>query len=382
MQKKDSVMNQNTFEALFDQFPNPLIITDVNGSIELMNHKFKDIYNDSIENSGKDGLSLLFTGNPQLYDTLISKIKTGNEWTCEINFDHKNKENCWKAIELKPINDLDGKGKNFLIIIEDITMWKFREKKLYELLTISEETNKLKSAYLTNVSHELRTPLNAILGFSELLINRDNGIDFSGYPEIIHRSALRLSDIINDLIYMSKIETGTIEITINKFNIVELLKDSIQRYELAASNKNLYIHLSTSTDVLLVELSSELLSSCINNLLNYAINYTNDGGIDVILEELADNDVRYVIIRIIDTGIGISKERLSLFFEEFRQMDVSMTKIHEESGMGFKLTKDYIKKMGGQITAESELGKGSKFTIILPIVFRGTIQVANEALIL
>jgi PAS domain S-box-containing protein len=382
MQKKDSVMNQNTFEALFDQFPNPLIITDVNGSIEWMNHKFKDIYNDSIENSGKDGLSLLFTGNPQLYDTLISKIKTGNEWTCEINFDHKNKENCWKAIELKPINDLDGKGKNFLIIIEDITMWKFREKKLYELLTISEETNKLKSAYLTNVSHELRTPLNAILGFSELLINRDNGIDFSGYPEIIHRSALRLSDIINDLIYMSKIETGTIEITINKFNIVELLKDSIQRYELAASNKNLYIHLSTSTDVLLVELSSELLSSCINNLLNYAINYTNDGGIDVILEELADNDVRYVIIRIIDTGIGISKERLSLFFEEFRQMDVSMTKIHEESGMGFKLTKDYIKKMGGQITAESELGKGSKFTIILPIVFRGTIQVANEALIL
>lgn len=381
MQKKDSVMNQNTFEALFDQFPNPLIITDVNGSIEWMNHKFKDIYNDFIENSGKDGLSLLFTGNPQLYDTLISKINTGNEWTCEINFDHKNKENCWKAIELKPINDLDGKGKNFLIIIEDITMWKFREKKLYELLTISEETNKLKSAYLTNVSHELRTPLNAILGFSELLINRDNGIDFSGYPEIIHRSALRLSDIINDLIYMSKIETGTIEITINKFNIVELLKDSIQRYELAASNKNLYIHLSTSTDVLLVELSSELLSSCINNLLNYAINYTNDGGIDVILEELADNDIRYVIIRIIDTGIGISKERLSLFFEEFRQMDVSMTKIHEESGMGFKLTKDYIKKMGGHITAESELGKGSKFTIILPIVFRGTIQDANQAVI-
>jgi len=366
-------IDQNIFPAMFEEFPFPLVLTDTEGFIKLINGKFHELLDFSFNELVNKSLSILFVNNTFEYSIIEENIKACNHWTGEISNKNKNGEIHWDNVVLSPIGNKEKIITNFLVIIEDITLRKFKENKLEESKNISDESNRLKSAFLANISHELRTPINGILGFSEMLSDDCSDDERLVYQKTIHSSALRLSELINDLLSFSRIESGQLEVNNVEFNIIDLLKSLKQQYEIAANSKNLYIELVSHANEIFVELDPKLLSSCISNLLNNAINYTNIGGIKIVIIETRDTGERKVVIDVEDTGNGISQERLNIIFEEFRQMDMGMPRIFEDSGMGFKITKEYVEKMGGTINVESELGKGSKFTIILPAKVKSTI---------
>jgi PAS domain S-box-containing protein len=189
-------IDQKTLQVLFNQFPLILIVTDNEGEIEYVNLKFKEDYAKTLEQLDEEGLGILFSDNPLDYTLMMEKIESGSRWNYEICNRENNRETRWQTIDLSPIKNEDGTITNFLILVEDITERKFREKELEELKTIAEETSRLKSAFLSNMSHEIRTPVNAIIGLSEMLLHEVSEDDRITFQEIIHKQALRSSDII------------------------------------------------------------------------------------------------------------------------------------------------------------------------------------------
>ena len=229
----------------------------------------------------------------------------------------------------------------------------------------AEESDRLKSAFLANMSHEIRTPMNSILGFTDLLSDQVySGEEKQQYITIIKKSGERLINTINDIIDISRIESGEEKPAITETNINEQLDEIIKIFKPETNKKNLGLKaLKTLPDHQTQILTDKnKFFGIVTNLVKNAIKFTDSGGI-TISYQLKDNQLEFVIT---DTGIGIEKEKQAGIFDRFVQAETDHHRLHEGSGLGLSITRSYIEMLGGKIWIESEPGKGSSFYFTLP----------------
>jgi signal transduction histidine kinase len=233
------------------------------------------------------------------------------------------------------------------------------------------EMNRLKSDFLATVSHELRTPLNSIIGFSDVLSSIDSLNEKQGrYVENIQRSGRMLLEMINDILDLAKIESGKMKIHLTQFPIQRVIAAQCDMARPLTERKN--IDLDYHVEANLPELVQDQgkIQQVLNNLLSNAIKFTPEGGrIDIRASRDQTGELRMVVE---DTGVGISDEDKVAVFEKFRQGSTvlpsgdAMTREYSGTGLGLSIVKELCRLLGGEILLESELGKGSKFTVRLP----------------
>jgi PAS domain S-box-containing protein len=242
----------------------------------------------------------------------------------------------------------------------------------------AEESDRLKSAFLANMSHEIRTPLNAILGFSRLLKDvNDSQEKTDDYVEIIESSGQQLLNIIDDILEISKIEAGQISISPDIININKIMRELFQLYSRQVELKNLkLLFLGDYRNDFYTLTDENRLKQIMCNLLNNAIKFTSEGKIQFGYE-LDEDDIRFYVI---DTGIGLSEEDLSIIFKPFRQVETGSTRSYGGNGLGLSISKALVKKLGGTLSVESEPLKGSSFSFTIPYIRCATPSTANETL--
>ncbi|MEJ5245917.1 MAG: PAS domain S-box protein [Bacteroidota bacterium] len=232
---------------------------------------------------------------------------------------------------------------------------------------IADQANRAKSEFLANMSHEIRTPMNAILGFSDIMIKSIREQPFRGYLETIQKSGRTLLALINDILDLSKIEAGRIELQPEPVNIAETLNDIYQIFFEQANQRKLKFDLDIQEnppDNLFLD--EVRIRQVLINLVGNAIKFTKEGGVYISLSHnKVDNQHYNLKIDVKDTGIGIAPEDKDLIFESFRQASTVSVKHFGGTGLGLAISSRLVKMMGGEITVESELGKGSTFTVRL-----------------
>ncbi len=252
-----------------------------------------------------------------------------------------------------------------LSIFRDISERKAYEIELQNAKEKAEEMNRLKSNFLANMSHELRTPMIGILGFSELLKNDIANPYHKDMASTIYSSGKRLLDTLNLLLDLARLESNKHEIKYKKINIGQLVKEALKNFDGFATSKNLYLKTVVKNDVY-SNLDERIFIQILNNLINNALKFTEHGGITIEVESVKIENSYWSVIKVIDTGIGIPKESLDIIFEEFRQVSEGYNRHFEGTGLGLTLTKKSVELMNGLISVESELGKGSAFTMKFP----------------
>lgn len=228
------------------------------------------------------------------------------------------------------------------------------------------EMDRLKSVFLASMSHELRTPLNSIIGFTGIILKGMTGeINEEQKKQLtmVKNSASHLLNLINDVLDISKIEAGKVELSLDEFKLIDVVKEVVDSFLLIASEKRLQLTYEVPEDIMLFS-DKRRLKQVLMNLVSNAAKFTDKGSITVIARIQEDNRLEVCVI---DTGIGIKQEEMSKLFQPFQQIDAAMTKKHEGTGLGLYLTKKLTILLGGDISAKSEYGKGSKFifTVLL-----------------
>jgi len=233
------------------------------------------------------------------------------------------------------------------------------------------EANRTKSIFLANMSHELRTPLNAIIGYSEML--EEEADDF-GYEDIIpdlqkiQKAGTHLLSLINDILDISKIEAGKVELYLEDFDLKELLDEIVVTIQPVIDNKSNQLAVEVADNVGSVRADVTKLRQVVFNLLSNSAKFTEKGtiGINIKREEHLGGD--WIEIVVTDTGIGMNEEQQTKIFSEFMQADSSTTRKYGGTGLGLPISRHFCRLMGGDITVESEVGKGSSFTVRLPAI--------------
>lgn len=243
---------------------------------------------------------------------------------------------------------------------------------------MAEAANRAKSNFLANMSHELRTPLNAIIGFSEMLL-RDIGGKLTekqrGYVKDILESGTHLLSLINDILDLSKVESGALELEYSPVDIREIIDESILFIKEKALKHRMEINIDVSEDILVVEGDRKRLKQVLVNLLSNAAKFTPDGGrITVRTRRISGNTLEppvrgtdFVEISVEDTGTGIRPEDMDKLFMPFQQIGSAYEKKHEGTGLGLALCKRIVERHQGKIFVKSELGKGSIFSFVVPV---------------
>ncbi|MBN1985844.1 MAG: response regulator, partial [Prolixibacteraceae bacterium] len=229
-----------------------------------------------------------------------------------------------------------------------------------------EEANKLKSEFLSNMSHELRTPLNSIMALSKVLLQQAQtklSDDENNYLEIIERNGRRLLAIINDILDLSKIEAGKMDVVSQNVSVVSLLQTTAESLQTLAGEKNLQLAVEIPESLPTVVTDEFRLHQVLVNIIGNAIKFTEKGGVVI----SATQHQEYINITVKDTGIGISKEMQEYIFDEFRQADGSISRQYQGTGLGLAIARKIMVILGGSISVKSKPGEGSEFTIHLPI---------------
>jgi len=242
------------------------------------------------------------------------------------------------------------------------------------------ESNKLKSQFLANVSHELRTPLTSIIGFAELLreASASDGGRFLRYSENIMSSGRLLLGIINDLLDLAKIEAGRMELHLGTVELSQLAHNLIDFMRPLAQKKNLQLAADVPDNFPPIVSDSGRIQQILYNLLSNAVKFTTDGGVVELKLRVLDDG--HVTLAVRDTGVGIAPEQMANVFEKFRQLDGSMTREHGGTGLGLAISKELAAVLGGTISVESEVGKGSIFTVTLPMQAPNLVHTAEVRL--
>ncbi len=260
------------------------------------------------------------------------------------------------------------------IAIENVRLFREIQDKSRQL----ETANKHKSEFLANMSHELRTPLNAIIGFSEVLLERLFGEvneKQDDYLKDIHSSGKHLLPLINDILDLSKVEAGRMELDVATFDLPAAITNAMTLIRERAQKHDIALGLEADPQLGEIVADERKFKQILLNLLSNAVKFTPDGGrIDVRARRDGDD----VVVAVHDTGIGIAPEDQEAVFEEFRQVGRNYTNKQEGTGLGLALTRKFVELHGGRIWLESEPGKGSTFTFTIPATAMSLILIVED----
>ena len=241
----------------------------------------------------------------------------------------------------------------------------------------AEEANRAKSTFLANMSHELRTPMNAIIGFSEILVERlETTIDakYLGFLRSILTSGQHLLAIINDILDLSKVEAGKMEIYPETFNVRSAIESVCHVMHGLSSRKGVTFDIDVAPDVDTIETDHAKFKQIVYNLVSNAVKFSLSSGVVTIrarrLQQIGGVSER-IVVSVIDRGIGIAPQHQRLIFDEFQQVDSAVSRQYGGTGLGLSLVKKFVELQGGSIDVRSSIGEGSEFTFVLPKRFEG-----------
>jgi signal transduction histidine kinase len=252
-----------------------------------------------------------------------------------------------------------------VIAIENVRLFREIREKNQQLETASRH----KSQFLANMSHELRTPLNAIIGFTRLVLRKTEGQIAPLQKENLQKvlvSSEHLLNLINGVLDLSKVEAGRMEVFAETFKLDEVVRIAVSTVEPMLKDGRVRLVTEIAPEMPQLHTDRDKLKQSLLNLLSNAAKFTEKGQIKV--SAWPENGSLKLVVS--DTGIGMTPEALKVIFDEFRQADMSTTRKYGGTGLGLALVKKFVELMGGAIAAESEAGKGSKFTVTLPIDYR------------
>ena len=254
-------------------------------------------------------------------------------------------------------------------VLTNITERVKLENELISAKEKAEESERLKTAFLANMSHEIRTPMNGILGFTQMLSEPGLTEDqIHEYIDIVNKSGMRLLDTINDIIEISKIESGEARVVLSDVNVEEVMQYHLGFFRPQANLKKLEFTLKSQVtgESAKIRTDKYKLNSILTNLIRNAIKFTDGGGIEI--GNYVDGENLCFFVK--DSGIGIPEERQAAIFERFVQADYKLSRTHEGSGLGLAIARAYAESLGGSVSVVSAPGKGSTFTCILPYSIR------------
>lgn len=311
-----------------------------------------------------------------------------------------NGERVWISWTNKVVLNAQGQIEEILSIGNDITERLQAEKEIRDLnaslekrvtlrtvelqsaLIRAEAADKIKSAFLATMSHELRTPLNSIIGFTGIILQGLAGPlndEQTKQLGMVRGSAKHLLELINDVLDISKIEAGQLEVHFEAFDLIALIERVVTGLKPALEKKGLQLNVNISPDLDTIYSDRRRLEQILINLINNAIKFTEKGSVSITAELLKDlkpafnaSPIPFLKLSVADTGIGIKAQDLDLLFQPFRQIDSGLSRTHDGTGLGLAICRRLLELMGGQIIAESEWSKGSEFIVLLPI--QGVVQ--------
>ncbi|MFZ5940309.1 MAG: PAS domain S-box protein [Bacteroidota bacterium] len=351
------------FKSLIDLAVDAILLGDPNGAIIGVNEQAARLTGYSKEELLSCNIRALFSDEelskvPLRYDLLQQGETVRNNRLL------KTRDGRLIPIEMNTKLMPDSTYQTF---IRDMTERYRAEEELRVALEKAQESDRLKSAFLANMSHEIRTPMNGILGFAELLKRSDlTGEKKDEYLDIIRKSGLRMLSIINDLIDISKVESGQMEVELSSVDINEQLDYVHDFFGPEVSGKGLSISVSKTLEPphSYIETDREKLLAILINLVKNAVKFTFKGSIRFGYE-LRDQVLEFFVS---DSGTGIPEEKLDSIFERFVQADLSMTKNYEGAGLGLSISRAYVEMLGGTIRVESVVNQGSDFYFTIPYI--------------
>ena len=347
----------NMSEFIYYSLNVPVMVYDSKEKLKLLNdaaYSFLNVKKEQLEQASIEKLFKLskkqvfeFGENSQSIDTIC----------------FHNAKDCNLAVN--KIHDDYGDMIGYIIVVTDLSERVKAMKQLEEAMKEAEFANKAKSTFLANMSHEIRTPMNAIIGFSELLLKMDINDEVRSHVQDIKWSSHNLLAIINDILDISKIESGKMELIPDNYYTIRLLDDVLLIIDEQAKKKGLQLVVKIDQTIPKQLYGDKVrIRGVLINILNNAVKYTDEGSITFEVLTISKNEDRIKLaFRVTDTGRGIKEENLKTLFDIFERFDQRMNHGIEGSGLGLAIAKGYTELMGGQIKISSEYGKGSVFTI-------------------
>ncbi len=297
---------------------------------------------------------------------VVAALAPGAQWSGELPF--MRQDGTWGVCEVTvlPIGD-DSAWIATLAVCRDITERKRTEQALYRAKDAAEAASRAKSAFLANMSHELRTPLTAIIGYSELL-ETEVGQNSRLHDDLgkIQNAGQHLLQLINDVLDLSKIEAGKVDLQIGPCDLAQLVEDVATAMRPVVERQHNRLCLAASAANAKIYTDAVKLRQVLINLVSNAAKFTEQGAVTIAVDEHADEQNRRWRLRVSDTGIGIAPEDMHLLFQDFQQINGGIASVRGGTGLGLALSRRLCELLGAAITVESQPGVGSTFTVHLP----------------
>jgi signal transduction histidine kinase len=369
--KKREEINQRLTDAL-EQIPHGMSFWDTDDRLIQANKKSRDLWQSfdidfGVGQTRSEMRELMLSQNA----IVLGEGKTKDDRFVE-------REKFWRELksdEVRETDFADGSTRSFtttrlkdgstLVFGSDVTELKKREKDLELAKREADEANEAKSQFLANMSHELRTPLNAVIGLTEMLKEdaTDDGYDDYVEPlDRIHGASRHLLTLINDVLDLSKIEAGKIELFFETFLISDIMRDIVSTSQPLANKNNNELILENNLKLNSVYADQTRVRQIVLNLVSNACKFTEDGQVTIGLAAKSTEEQQILEISVSDTGIGMSEEQVGRLFQAFTQADSSTTRKYGGTGLGLIITKHLSRIMGGDVTVSSTEGKGTTFT--------------------
>jgi PAS domain S-box-containing protein len=363
----------NRISLMLNNLKLGMVEFDLSGKIQLAHDKFYEIFEWPAEQLTGTCISTLIVDNaePEYLNNLLDSYTSSQGVVLELPLYTYNKNIMWALCSIAPQYGQNNTRIGSVMVVFDITPQKNLESELRSERAKAEEALEVRKSIMANVSHELRTPLNAIVGMSSLLKDTPLNAEQSEYVDTLKNSSHGLLILINDILDVAKIESGSLVLENTVFSLHQSIHILRKGLNVKAQEKGIKLRLITDSDLHGYHLGDPTrLNQVITNLVGNAIKFTNEGSVDIILDLIENiDDKQKIRISIKDTGIGIPEDRIDNIFMKFSQADASTTRKFGGTGLGLNIANDIVHLMGGNIAVTSIVGAGSEFSfeICLPI---------------
>jgi PAS domain S-box-containing protein len=323
------------------------------------------------EVAGRDiGLLRCAETGSEEFDELKAALAGRRNCTVELVLQRKDETPYWASLSVSVVQDASGRATHFVGVMTDISEHKRAEEELRAAKEAAEAASRSKSTFLANMSHELRTPLNAIIGYSEMLQEENQG---EGNEELvadlqrIHGAGKHLLGLINDILDLSKIEAGKLDLYLETFGVPEMIRGVVGTIRPLIEKNGNTLEVICPEEIGSMRADLTKVRQALLNLLSNASKFTEHGTVTITVARQEADERDWLSIEVRDSGIGMKPDQMGRLFQPFMQADSSTTRKYGGTGLGLMITRRFCQMMGGDIAVKSAEGVGSTFTIRLPI---------------
>jgi hypothetical protein len=373
------VKHTRVLESILDSMSDPVIVADDGGRLIITNAAARDLLKVSATETLTDdwaerhGFYRQDMVSPYAYHEFPLMEAIGGTAvegaTVFVLGDRRDPQGLWLSVDAMPLAGDDGVVHNGVAIFRNVTASKRVEDALRRAKEAAEAANRSKSQFLANMSHELRTPLNAIIGYSELLqeVARDTGQEDT-IPDLekINGAGRHLQTLIDDILDLSKIEAGKMELLLDTFDVSQMVQEVTTTLETVVEKNGNHIEVNCASEVGFMHADMTKVRQILFNFLSNAAKFTENGTVRLEASRVNVHGRDWVRFAVRDTGIGMTDAQMGKLFQEFTQVDASTTRKYGGTGLGLAISRRYCEMMGGTIDVDSTPGVGSTFRVELP----------------